>query len=146
MRAIQHHNMFRDNTPSPKDRHLYDDQRSYTLVVDLEEYGFWKDLIVQTEFSKIFKLEFDLEIGISILHPVDHFNRKVGLKTALSNMQTVKAKLKKIEIQSSGDIQLRFDLYDTPIFILMGVSGNRAIIMRHHSFSILELFSDIFGR
>jgi hypothetical protein len=147
MRAIQHNNAFGDRFPSYTDRLKYHkDVRSHTLVVDLEAYSFWKDLITQTEFSKIFEIEFDLKIGMSIVHPADQFNRKEGLKMALSNMKTERVKLSNIEIQSSGDIELSFDIHGTALRILMGVSGNRAIITRKYTYSALKLFADIFGR
>jgi hypothetical protein len=148
MRVIQQGNTFRGETPPVGDRiRYYDDERSYTLVLELEDYAFWKDLVVNTEFSKIFDMEFDIRVGMSIVNPRDQFCRKTGLKLALTSMMTVKIQLQQIRIAEKGDIDLIFMLCgQVQVAVTFGSRGKRALMRHRYSHSAKGLYSALYGR
>jgi hypothetical protein len=147
MRAIQQENVFHDRVPNLARRQSdYDHCRPYTMVVDMDGYEFWRDLLRQADLSTLSKCEFDIYIGLSIVNPVDQFNRRVGLATALSNMKLIKVTLNYIRVDSSGDIELELNLFDHQLRLLLGHRSNRGLITGNYVLEASELYHHLYGR
>jgi len=148
MRVIQHCNLFKDRLPPQRNRVKYcDDNRPYTLVLEIPDFSFWKDALRANDLSSIFKVEIGGEIGISIVNPVDQFDRKKGLKLALESLKFITMTVEELRLKSNGDIVVALNIAgQSGVMVSVGRSKDRAIVMRNYSFDILNMHRTIYGK
>lgn len=144
MRAIQQGNMYRDYTPPLKSRERERYCRSYTLVLDLPDYAFFMDLMTRLLPQALYKAEFDVKMGLSIVNPIDQFNRKQGLKLALGKMKELKAHITRFTILKSGDFGIDLSIVDTNFRVIMSQRNNRAFVDSCHYDDALNLYNNVF--
>lgn len=149
MKIVKHGTLYHNMTPPMRERKMFHvfNEREYTIVMDVPDYSFWKEVITQAvSFENIFKVKVPIKFGMSVVNPLDIFCRKEGLKLAQDSSKDLEASLSSVEIEASGDlkIQLVLENHDKHyVTVLLGHKGCRGIIVSDHHEEALFMHLDL---
>lgn len=120
MLRIVHHESFGNRTP-PQDirreealaKHGFDDKQRGTLVIeDVPEVSDMASFAANF-LSGAQSIMLTFRVGKARLHPLDDFNRKKGLATAMASFTETKALIERVYAQK-GALRIDFQLVDKP--------------------------------